>query len=71
MSNWNNQVDTLKDLQNLYHVNISWHVRDDLKFNEPLNFNSKCDRNLSKNRYLCVTYQRKQGSQTANQENIN
>lgn len=34
-------------------VNItSWHVRGDLKINEPLNFNFERNRNLSENRYL-------------------
>lgn len=28
-------------------VNISHHVKSNLKINEALNFNSKCDRNLA------------------------
>lgn len=48
-------------------VKISLHVKGDLKINEPLNFNSKCDLNLAVKLYLGVT-RRERGADSTSEE---
>lgn len=43
---WQTLKKFTKFVNDANRVNISWHVKGDLKINEPLNFNSECDPNL-------------------------
>lgn len=66
-------VITWQELRKLYKnsqnetnsVNIIWHVSGDLKTNEALNFNSKCEPNLAVKLYLGVTWRERGADSTS------